>query len=302
MVEIPTVFPDRSGTLVHDAFFELQQQGDTPLLPLREGAVFRSMPPHTYRTGAECFRVHPLSRQDEPLVTCPSGRGCLDGIKGFGGPICECEVFDGPIETELVVGLTDEDFEDNDGPFLIVGRRVSAALDRSRLPGVELIPCQLEPAERHTGCRGTLPTGVSILQPRAAYCLRAWRLVGTANVCPHCGQGCIVCDVCGAMHTRCESCGREITCSADTPAEKRNGRVVYRHDWMTANCVIDGSRWGGEDLLCGWGLLIASRRIVDLLISLDAQGFSAEPIPVWVDNMTKDQLARLEEAKRPVKG
>jgi hypothetical protein len=161
---------------------------------------------------------------------------------------------------------------------------------------------RLEPAERHPGCRGTLSTGVSILQPRAAYCLRAWRLVGTANVCPHCGQGCIVCDVCGAMHTRCESCGREITCSADTPAEKRNGRVVYRHDWMTANCVIDGSRWGGEDLLCGWGLLIASRRIVDLLISLDAQGFSAEPIPVWVDNMTKDQLARLEEAKRPVKG
>ena len=47
---------------------------------------------------------------------------------------------------------------------------------------------------------------------------------------------------------------------------------------------------------------IVTRRAVDFLLSIHVWPFIAQPLPTLVEGLTKDDLAKLDAARRPVTG
>ncbi len=185
------------------------------------------------------------------------------------------------------------------GGWCVASPAVAAKVERADLVGIEGLPVWVE---RMSG--NVEPRGLRLLQPLGKCCERPLVIEGAENACPFCRKGRPICPDCGKTEIGCSHCGETQWLPFDDKRSQTGDdkRLVMSRWSERRQGVLDGSLWDGSDFLNAHIEFFATRRFVDFLLSIHAAPFIAEPAWVWVDKMTKEQLARLEEAKRPVKG
>jgi hypothetical protein len=118
----------------------------------------------------------------------------------------------------------------------------------------------------------------------------------SADKCPWCGQGPIVCPDCGHCLNPCEKCGRDWGVAEHNPDVGKNARIIIEEKSALLT-VIDPRRWDGSDFFMECYL---TRRAVDFLLSIHAAPFVAEPVPVNMLGISEKDRLRLEAARKPL--
>ena len=117
------------------------------------------------------------------------------------------------------------------------------------------------------------------------------------NLCPYCRRGPAVCPGCGYANNPCPACGKmPVRHVKHTTAEEKAAGVVL-FDTPYDDRLVDPRRWDGSDYMGGD---LVTRRFIDFLLSLHVWPFVAAPVPTLVEGLTKDELAKLDHARRPV--
>ena len=126
-------------------------------------------------------------------------------------------------------------------------------------------------------------------------------LPASADKCPHCGTGPIVCSACGFFYNQCSKCGEMWGVPADQHGGRDDPRILIERLGIGID-VVDPRRWDGCDFM-GWssGGWI-TRRALDWFLSIHAGPFVAQPIAVNVLGLTKEERERLETMRRPLPG
>lgn len=145
--------------------------------------------------------------------------------------------------------------------------------------------------------------------------LRSWSVRNAANACPFCGHGRVVCPGCRWRMNGCPKCEGE---AFVTPTRARKlgtklakGTLILEDSPDTRLGILDGEYWDGSDFIqisAGYGSEfgpydgdkhIITKRALDWLLARHAMPLWAQPIPVDVSRMSKDQRKRLESARDP---
>ena len=147
------------------------------------------------------------------------------------------------------------------------------------------------------------PPELWLVQPRGHQVGRRWIVRGKPNHCPG-GEdhGPVACPGCGQIILNCLTCGRDTSAIPSYHQGEGDDRLVLcalkdRETW-----VLDGSHWDGSDFCQSMYAAIGTHRLVDYLLRKHAAPFIATPALVWTDGMSKQQLAWLERAKKPLPG
>jgi len=144
-----------------------------------------------------------------------------------------------------------------------------------------------------------------ILQSLGQCCQRPLKVVGAPNACPHCGREPILCAHCGHPEIECAKCGKRAWTIRKEHQGAKDVRLVASPPEERFPKILEGRHWDGSDFIHAPRLFgqigcFVTKRALDWFLSIHAAPFYAEPTPVNVDGMSKDQLAKLEAAKRPV--
>ena len=121
------------------------------------------------------------------------------------------------------------------------------------------------------------------------------------NRCVYCGRAPVACPGCGWADRFCPQCGREpVRGARDVTPEEVEAGVIVSHITPLAlqqTGVIDPRRWDGSDYMAGG---VATRRFLDYLLSIHLWPFVAVPLPTLVEGLSKEELIKLDRARRPV--
>jgi hypothetical protein len=118
----------------------------------------------------------------------------------------------------------------------------------------------------------------------------------SANNCPYCGYGPLLCTVCGVGSAVCRKCKKRCIVSRDKWRGEKDPRIVI-DDRPNIEQIIEVNRWDGSDLCGGWLRGIITRRALDLLLSIHAAPFRAVPLAADISDITAEKREWLEEAK-----
>ncbi len=119
------------------------------------------------------------------------------------------------------------------------------------------------------------------------------KLIDTANECPNCHRGKIVCESCGLLIMSCENCGEQMHIHEDVHKGPGDKRIPYARD---RKMVVEGKTWDGSDLVQG---CYASKRFIDWLLRIHAAPFYAKPVYFCVDGMSDQQKKWLDDLQKP---
>jgi hypothetical protein len=290
---------NRTGKLLSGYFYRMDFTDDAEMFysreaPLRGAIVAERSPtdlelgtksPETYGYLAVTFNVFPEACPSR----CPSDPGHVSEYRFPRQQVVKPTHLTGTAIGPLVPG----------GSWCIASAEVAARIERADLEGVEGVPVGIELTHGEAN-----PLGLRLIQPLGKDCERPLMIEGGENVCPFCAKGRPICLDCGHTDSNCSHCGEMQWRTFDSkPSRPGDDKRLIMSPWSERRqAVLDGSLWDGSDFLNAHIESFATRRFVDFLLSIHAAPFIAEPAWVWVDKMTKGQLARLEQAKRPVKG
>jgi hypothetical protein len=154
---------------------------------------------------------------------------------------------------------------------------------------------------------------LSYFQFRGRARLRSFSVRNAPNACPFCGHGRIVCPGCRWKMIECPKCEGF---PYETPTRARNlgeklpkGTLIVEDTPESRQGILQGEHWDGSDFVqIGQGAgeefgpydgdkHIITKRALDWLLARHAMPLWAQPIPVDVSKMNKEQRKRLEDAK-----
>jgi len=182
------------------------------------------------------------------------------------------------------------------------GQHVVSGAFAERLAKSGLTGIQLEPVLEGENKTGAKDVKLFILQSLGKNCERAFKVVGAPNACPHCGRVPLFCPHCGHRELECSKCGKDAWTTRKWHTGAKDPRLITSPPEDRYPKILDGSRWDGSDFIYSREYVesFITKRALDWLLSIHAAPFYAEPTPVNIDGMSKEQLAKLEAAKRPV--
>ena len=200
-----------------------------------------------------------------------TGRGCLRGVRLYGGSAC--------------LGLIPCD----DSEFVLVASDAASRIEKEEWKGgrIEQL-CDVENDAELSGEFSVwqlLFTGAECERP--GFRVRS----GVANQCPFCGFGPVICEECGRIMAICEKCNQAITTATRSPASEKLCFEPYPED----GGVIDATRWDGSDFVYPD---LVSGRVVQAFHEWGLAPFIAEPMRVCVDRVCESTRTRLLGLRR----
>jgi hypothetical protein len=143
--------------------------------------------------------------------------------------------------------------------------------------------------------------------------LRSFSVRNAPNVCPFCGHGRLICPGCQWMVSRCPKCEgspwatpQMVLLAAKEGKKVPKGTLIWEG---VSQGILQGEHWDGSDFIqIGQGAgdefgpydgdkHIITKRALDWLLARHVMPLWAQPIPVDVSKMNKEQRKRLEAAR-----
>lgn len=257
---------------------------------------------HLHRPGPEGNWNPPVEKD---WIVCPSPRGVTalygDVVKTIGKPVPLCPINPSHDVEDYRTNATFDDMFASDTSLekaaivahsdghLLVRKDVAERIEQHELKGAVITPV------RCVG-NGELPLGALMQIYFGGKRCPPGVVIDPAdeNQCPFCEFNPVICPKCNTVLSPCPNCGAEWVVSQSQHRGAKDRRAVWA---LERQHVIDGKKWDGSDFFGQDVNGKVTRRVVDVLLSMHAVPFAAEPIPVIVDDMTPQELDRLEQAK-----
>jgi hypothetical protein len=214
----------------------------------------------------------------------------------------EDEVFDYEIDVAYAPEPFPPFMNDSMGETVIVNEWLADRLRGSSLKGFRLIATRL--ANEPVWYKPSKPPLSMLFQltfdgiaPRQLQHIEP----PSADRCPFCRKGPIVCPGCGFRRNPCRYCC-ERWGAAESKHEGDDDPRIVIEELGTVVPVIDPRRWDGSDFTGSYNGGWITRRALDWFLSINAGPFIVEPIAVNVLNLTEAEREHLELAKGPLSG
>ncbi len=122
-----------------------------------------------------------------------------------------------------------------------------------------------------------------------------------ANTCYLCGYEPLCCLKCGYCIRDCPRCEGGIFATASEHQGEGDRRILIERG-SDAGLIVEVNRWDGSDLVGVAQHHFVTKRAVDFLLANDVWPFEASPVRANIKGISKEKMAMIERAKRPIEG